>query len=89
MFGRHVQEHAPEPIFCNGRQEVRDNGKLRATKRRGDRVASERPGDYVASGGVPQPDGTQKAVELRIFPESMRGNGDGHRPGWPAPPTAP
>ena len=40
-------------------------------------------GDYVASGGVPQPDGTQKAVELRIFPESMRGNGDGHRPGWP------
>src|SRR5258706_8562097 len=42
-----------------------------------------KPGDYVASGGVPQPDGTQKAVELRIFPESMRGNGDGHRPGWP------
>ena len=44
-------------------------------------------GDYVASGGVPQPDGTQKAVELRIFPESMRGNGDGHRPGWPGAPN--
>jgi hypothetical protein len=29
-------------------------------------------GDYVANGGVPQPDGTQKAVELRIFPDSMR-----------------
>jgi hypothetical protein len=44
-------------------------------------------GDYVASGGVPQPDGTQKAVELRIFPESFRGNGDGHRPGWPGAPN--
>ena len=44
-------------------------------------------GDYVASGGVPQPDGTQKAVELRIFPDSMRGNGDGHRPGWPGAPN--
>jgi hypothetical protein len=40
-----------------------------------------------ASGGVPQPDGTQKAVELRIFPDSMRGNGDGHRPGWPGAPN--
>jgi outer membrane lipoprotein SlyB len=43
-------------------------------------------GDYVATGGVPLPDGTQKAVELRIFPEAMRGQGDGHRPGWPGAP---
>ena len=50
-------------------------------------AADIKPGDYVASGGVPQPDGTQKAVELRIFPESMRGDGDGHRPGWPGAPN--
>jgi hypothetical protein len=50
-------------------------------------TADIKPGDYVASGDVPQPDGTQKAVELRIFPESMRGNGDGHRPGWPGAPN--
>src|SRR5271167_1713899 len=50
-------------------------------------AADIKPGDYVASGGVPQPDGTQKAVELRIFPESMRGNGEGHRPGWPGAPN--
>jgi hypothetical protein len=50
-------------------------------------AADIKAGDYVASGGVPQPDGTQKAVELRIFPESMRGNGDGHRPGWPGAPN--
>jgi hypothetical protein len=45
-------------------------------------AADIKPGDYVASGGVPQADGTQKAVELRVFPENMRGNGDGHRPRW-------
>ncbi len=49
-------------------------------------AADIKAGDYVATGGVPQPDGNQKAVELRIFPESMRGNGDGHRPGWPGAP---
>jgi hypothetical protein len=51
------------------------------------RAADIKAGDYVATGGVPQPDGTQKAVELRIFPDSMRGNGDGHRPGWPGAPN--
>src|SRR5580658_4326004 len=50
-------------------------------------AADIKAGDYVATGGVPQPDGTQKAVELRIFPESMRGNGEGHRPGWPGAPN--
>jgi len=50
-------------------------------------AADIKAGDYVATGGVPQPDGTQKAVELRIFPDSMRGNGDGHRPGWPGAPN--
>jgi hypothetical protein len=50
-------------------------------------AADIKAGDYVASGGVPQPDGTQKGVELRIFPDSVRGNGDGHRPGWPGAPN--
>jgi hypothetical protein len=29
---------------------------------------------------MPQPDGTQKAVEIHIFPDAMRGTGEGHRP---------
>jgi hypothetical protein len=37
-------------------------------------------GAYVGITGTPQPDGTQRAVEVHIFPESMRGVGDGHRP---------
>src|ERR1700727_2767893 len=29
---------------------------------------------------MPQPDGTQKAVEIHIFPEAARCTGEGHRP---------
>lgn len=37
-------------------------------------------GDYIASGGVKGTDGKIHAVELRIFPESLRGLGEGQRP---------
>ena len=37
-----------------------------------------KPGMYVGSAGMMQEDGTQKAIEVHIFPESMRGTGDGH-----------
>jgi hypothetical protein len=37
-------------------------------------------GSYVGVTGMPQVDGTQKAVEVHIFPENMRGVGEGHRP---------
>jgi hypothetical protein len=50
-------------------------------------VADIKQGAYIGSGAVPQPDGTQKAVEVHIFHESMRGTGDGHRPGWPGAPN--
>ncbi len=33
--------------------------------------ADIKPGDYVGTGGIPQPDGSQKAVELRIFRRSL------------------
>jgi hypothetical protein len=45
-------------------------------------VADIKPGAYIGSGAVPQADGSQKAVEVHIFAESMRGQGDGHRPDW-------
>ena len=50
-------------------------------------VADIKEGSYIGSGAIPQPDGTQKAVEVHIFHESMRGTGDGHRPGWPGVPN--
>ena len=38
------------------------------------------PGTYVGTTAVPQPDGTLLAREVHVFPESMRGTGEGHRP---------
>ena len=35
---------------------------------------------YIAVTAMPQPDGTQKAVAILIFPDAMRGVGEGHRP---------
>ena len=37
-------------------------------------------GSYIGVSGLPQPDGSQKALEIHIFPEAMRGVGEGHRP---------
>jgi len=39
-----------------------------------------KPGDFVASGGVRGTDGKIHAVEVRIFPEVLRGLGEGQRP---------
>ena len=41
-------------------------------------MADIKPGMFVGSTGMTQPDGTQKAIEVHIFPESMRGTGEGH-----------
>ena len=37
-------------------------------------------GLFVGTTAVPQPDGTLRAIEVHVFPESMRGTGEGHRP---------
>jgi len=50
-------------------------------------LADIKPGSYVGVSGMPQPDGSQKALEVHIFPESMRGAGDGHRP-WDLQPSS-
>jgi hypothetical protein len=41
-------------------------------------MADIKPGIFIGSAGMMQPDGTQKAIEVHIFPESMRGTGEGH-----------
>jgi hypothetical protein len=42
---------------------------------------------FIGVTGMPQPDGSQKAVEIHIFPEPMRGTGEGHRP-WDLAPNS-
>lgn len=42
------------------------------------KISDIKPGMFVGSAGLMQEDGTQKAIEVHIFPESMRGTGEGH-----------
>jgi carboxymethylenebutenolidase len=37
-------------------------------------------GSFIGVGALPQPDGTQRAIAVTVFPESARGTGEGHRP---------
>src|ERR1700761_133507 len=41
-------------------------------------MADIKSGMFVGATGQTQPDGSQKAIEVHIFPESMRGTGEGH-----------
>jgi hypothetical protein len=50
-------------------------------------AADIKQGSYIGVSGMPQADGSQKALEVHIFPESMRGVGDGHR-GWDLQPSS-
>ena len=43
-------------------------------------LADVKPGVYVGVAALPGEDGALKALEVHIFPESMRGVGDGSRP---------
>jgi hypothetical protein len=43
-------------------------------------LADIKAGDYVGSAAVPAEGGALRALEVHIFPESMRGTGEGHRP---------
>lgn len=43
-------------------------------------IEAIKPGSFIGTAAVTQPDGTLKALEIQVFPESMRGVGEGHRP---------
>ncbi|MGM4966975.1 hypothetical protein AB7714_25985 [Tardiphaga sp. 1201_B9_N1_1] len=43
-------------------------------------MAEVKPGSYIGVTGMPQADGSQKAIAIHIFPEAMRGTGEGSRP---------
>jgi len=55
-----------------------DEGKIVALVKAS--LADIKPNSFVGSTAMPQPDGTWKAVEVHIFPEEMRGTGEGDRP---------
>ena len=43
-------------------------------------LADVKQGFFVGVTSMPQPDGSLRAVEVHIFPETMRGTGEGHYP---------
>jgi len=43
-------------------------------------LADVKQNSFIGITAMPQPDGTQKAIEVHIFPEARRGAGEGHRP---------
>jgi hypothetical protein len=50
-------------------------------------IADVKPGAYIGVGAMPQPDGSQRAIQVTVFAEVQRGLGEGHRP-WDARPNS-
>ena len=50
-------------------------------------IADIKPGAYIGVGATPQPDGSQRALQVTILAESQRGLSEGHRP-WDARPNS-
>jgi hypothetical protein len=60
------------------RIKLADDGSVIALEKAS--LADIKPNSYVGSTAMPNRDGTWKAVEVHIFPEAMRGTGEGDRP---------
>jgi hypothetical protein len=59
---------------------VRLADNVRISARSASSLGAIVPGVFLGTTAVPGPDGTLSATEVHIFPESMRGTGEGHRP---------
>ena len=55
-------------------------GALAVIQNKAATLADIKPNDYVASAAVRKEDGKLHSTELRIFPDIMRGLGEGQRP---------
>lgn len=53
---------------------------VRVSARSASSVSAIVPGVFLGTTATPNADGTLTASEVHIFPESMRGTGEGHRP---------
>lgn len=59
---------------------VRLTDNVRVSARSAADLGAIKPGAFVGTTATPRSDGTLSAVEIHVFPESMRGTGEGHRP---------
>jgi len=44
------------------------------------KITDIKPGSYIGTAAMPQPDGSLQAMEIQVFPERMRGAGEGNHP---------
>lgn len=51
------------------------------------KLGDVKPGSYIGVGAMPQPDGSQRAIQVTILAESQRGLSEGHRP-WDVRPNS-
>lgn len=58
--------------------DLADNYRVSAVVRAGPGAIKE--GAFIGTAAMPQSDGTERALEVLVFPESGRGSGEGHYP---------
>jgi len=51
------------------------------------KLADIKKGSFIGTAAMPQADGTEKALEVLVFPEAARGTGEGHYP-WDLQPSS-
>src|SRR4029078_9107231 len=69
-----VKSRSGEDVRLHIASDVRVAGITRIS------LADIKVGSFVGATTVPGPDGANNAVEVHVFPESMRGTGEGSRP---------
>ncbi|SFJ60706.1 hypothetical protein [Bradyrhizobium sp. cf659] len=69
-----VKSRSGEDVKLHIASDVRVSGITKVS------LADIKPGSFVGATTVPGPDGGDNAVEVHVFPESMRGTGEGSRP---------
>ncbi|OAF05032.1 hypothetical protein AYJ54_21460 [Bradyrhizobium centrolobii] len=71
--GEDVKLHVPSDLMVSGITKIS--------------LSDIKVGSFVGTTTVPGPDGGQNAVEVHVFPENMRGTGEGSRP-WDLKPNS-
>ncbi len=44
------------------------------------KIEQIKPNDYIGVSSIPQPDGTERAIHVHVFPEALRGTAEGYFP---------
>jgi hypothetical protein len=69
-----VKSRSGEDVRLQMTSDIRIVGIIRIA------LADIKVGSFIGTTTVPGPDGSQNAVEVHVFPEAMRGTGEGSRP---------